>query len=335
MKLNNTQKKYFSTGLLSLGAILIVVAFFLLVSLFLPNSHRWSFQSIDTMKFSRDLAREKINDRSFDSVIDRQVKEIASTGATHIAIATPYDKEFYPYLSRWVKTARKYSLKVWFRGNFSGWEGWFDYPKITRGEHLTLTKAFILQNKDLFEDGDAFTACPECENGGPGDPRVNGDVAGHRNFLIEEYNAENNAFKSIGKKVTTSLNSMNMDVAKLIMDKNTTKKLGGIVTVDHYVKTPEQFKKDINFIKAQSGGNVVIGEFGAPIPDITGDMTEKEQNSWILSVLNNLALDQGVVGVNYWVGEGGSTQLWNNGTARMAVTSISKFYKSKKMLMPF
>ena len=29
--------------------------------------------------------------------------------------------------------------------------------------------------------------CNECENGGPGDPRHNGDVVGHRKFLIKEY----------------------------------------------------------------------------------------------------------------------------------------------------
>jgi len=42
----------------------------------------WEFQSIDTMKYSRDLSREKINDPSFDTVIQTQVKNIADTGKT-------------------------------------------------------------------------------------------------------------------------------------------------------------------------------------------------------------------------------------------------------------
>ncbi|MDP3888564.1 MAG: hypothetical protein Q8Q24_00825, partial [bacterium] len=100
-----------------------------------PQKHIMEFKSIDTMKYSRDIAREKLNDPSFDKVIDTQVKNIADTGATHVAIATPYDEEFLPILKRWVSSARKYNLKVWFRGNWSGWEGWFDYPKIDRSTH--------------------------------------------------------------------------------------------------------------------------------------------------------------------------------------------------------
>ena len=49
------------------------------------------------MKYSRDLSREKLKDPSFDVVIDKQVKAIAETGATHVAISTPYDEEFCQY----------------------------------------------------------------------------------------------------------------------------------------------------------------------------------------------------------------------------------------------
>lgn len=85
-----------------------------------PDPKWWAFQSVDTMKHSRDLAREKLHDDSYDAVIDREVRSIADIGATHVAIATPYDEEFVPYLKRWVSAARKYHLAVWFRGNFSG-----------------------------------------------------------------------------------------------------------------------------------------------------------------------------------------------------------------------
>src|SRR3990167_4248908 len=70
----------------------------------------WEFQSIDTMKYSRDLSREKLNDPSFNTIINQQVAQIAGTGATHIAIATPYDEEFYPMLVRWVASARRNNL---------------------------------------------------------------------------------------------------------------------------------------------------------------------------------------------------------------------------------
>src|SRR3989344_1555536 len=104
----------------------------------------WPLQSVDTVKYSRDLARLKSNDETFKRVIDSQVVNIARTGATHVAIGTPYDPEFVPFLKEWVKVARKHKLKVWFRGNFSGWEGWFNYPKIGRTEHLKMLSDFIL-----------------------------------------------------------------------------------------------------------------------------------------------------------------------------------------------
>ena len=138
----------------------------------------WEIKSIDTMKYSRDAAGAKLNDPTFDQTIEIQIKNIADLGATHVALGTPYDEKFIPYLSRWVAAARRNNLKVWFRGNFSGWEGWFEYPKISRDQHLAMTENFILSHPDLFRDGDIFSPCPECENGGPGDPRHNGDVTG-------------------------------------------------------------------------------------------------------------------------------------------------------------
>ncbi len=289
----------------------------------------WSFQSVDTMKYSRDLSREKLNDPLFDKVINDQVKAIAQTGATHIAIATPYDEEFYPILEEWVKAARKNNLKVWFRGNFSGWEGWFEYPKMTRTEHKKLTEVFIMKHKDIFEDGDIFTACPECENGGPGDPRKTGDVAGHRNFLISEYIITKYSFEKINKRVASNYNSMNGDVAKLVMDKKTTAAMDGIVTIDHYVATPEKMEVDIKALANSSGGKIVLGEFGAPIPDINGKMTEEEQADYISKLLTRLKAMPEVIGVSYWTNIGSSTSLWNSDNSpRIGVSVLTSFYKS-------
>lgn len=287
----------------------------------------FAIQSIDVMKYSRDIAREKLHDASFNNVISDQVSNIARTGATHIAIATPYDDEFAPFLGVWVSEARKHNLNVWFRGNFSGWEGWFGYPKITREEHIEKTKQFILNHPDLFKDGDIFTGCPECENGGPGDPRITGDVEGFRKFLIDEHNVMKEAFKAINKNVDIRVNSMNGDVANLIMDKKTTQALEGIVAIDHYVKTPEQLNNDVTSIAQKSGGLVVLGEWGAPIPDIHGNLTEEEQAEWISKALSLLSDNQNLYGLNYWVNVGGSTKLWDDdGTPRKAVEALSQYY---------
>ncbi len=293
----------------------------------------WEVQSIDTMKYSRDLAREKLNDRNFDKVIEAQVKAIAETGATYIAIATPYDNEFLPYLKRWVSISRQHNLKIWFRGNFSGWEGWFGYTKITRDEHTAKTKEFILNNKNLFIDGDIFTACPECENGGPGDPRFNGDVSGHRQFLIKENAILANIFKKIGRDIIFNYNSMNGDVAFLVMDKETTTALGGVISIDHYVKTKERLISDIKKLSRQGGGaKIVLSEIGVPIPDIHGNMSQIDQAKWMQDAFVELAKTQEVEAINYWVNVGGSTQLWNEKlNPRPIVDVLKNFYNPKQI----
>jgi len=292
----------------------------------------WNVQSIDTMKYSRDLAREKLKDPTFDIQIYQQVKGIAATGATHISIATPYDAEFLPILKRWVSAARSNNLHVWYRGNFAGWEEWFDYKKISREDHKKMTQKFIESNPDLFVDGDVFTACPECENGGPGDPRRTGDVGGYREFLIEEHDIMEKSFKKISKNVIINYNSSNGDVARLIMDKDTTRALGGIVAIDHYVTSGDQTSFDISEIAKESGGKVVLSEFGAPIPDIHGDMSEGDQAEWIEKTMKILASNKDLVGMSYWVDKGGSTKLWNeDGSARAAVKSLTAAYSPKNV----
>ena len=293
----------------------------------------WSIRSIDTMKYSRDIAREKSGDASFDKVIEQQVKSIAETGASHIGVATPYDEEFIPYLTRWVNMARKYKLKVWFRGNFSGWEQWFDHDRITRSQHLQLTTKFITSNPNLFEDGDIFTPCPECENGGPGDPRMNGDVIGHKQFLIDSTRVGKDAFVVIRKNVEVGYHSMNYDVAMAVMDKETTAAVGGIVAIDHYVSSSEKMIKDIDVIKERSGGKIFLGEFGAPIPDLNGKMTEDQQAEWLKTTLDLLVKNNSIVGLNYWVNVGGSTQLWeDDGKARKAVEILTSYYSQLRSI---
>src|SRR5579884_799054 len=240
----------------------------------------FAVRSIDTAKYSRDMAMQALNDPKFDQVIDQQMTEIAQTGANYVAIDTPYDEQFLPVLKLWVQAARDNNLHIWFRGNFSGWEGWFNYPKIDRPTHQRLLHDFITKNPDLFEDGDIFTACPECENGGPGDPRQTGDVDGFRKFMISEYTDAENDFGNQGKKITTNYDSMNYDVARLVMDRSTTEQMGGVVTIDHYVSDPRELTKNIDDLANSSGGQIVVGEFGAPIPDINGQMNESQQADW-------------------------------------------------------
>lgn len=326
-------KRFFKTiwlflaiGLATLASIWIFLAQSNLNKKAVPPSF-WQVRSIDTMKYSRDVSGQALTDPNFTRVIDQQVSQIAATGANYVAIGTPYDDQFLPVLTEWVNAARRNHLHVWFRGNFSGWEEWFGYSKIDRAEHLQKTQQFILNHPDLFQDGDIFTACPECENGGPGDPRMTGDTEGHRKFLIDEYQVTKTAFQKIHKNVASNYDSMNEDVARLIMDPETTKALDGIVVIDHYVATPEKLVSDIKNLAGQSGGKVALGEFGAPIPDINGAMTQKEQAAWIHNALNKLTSLNVLVGVNYWTNIGSSTALWNDdGSPRLALQEVKKVF---------
>lgn len=317
----------------TLFSFILAFAVFFTMSIRTYASDRlWEFQSIDTMKYSRDVAREKLRDSSYDLVIKKQVKDIAETGATHIAIGTPYDDEFIPFTKRWVDEARAQGLSVWFRGNFSGWEEWFSYKSISRAEHTSKIKRFIESNPDLFEDGDIFTSCPECENGGPGDPRATRDIEGFRKFLIDEHEISKKSFASINKNVKTNYFSMNGDVARLIMDRETTAKLDGILVVDHYVKTGEQLSLDITDYANISGGKVVLGEFGAPIPDIHGVMSKEDQALWLKNTMALLSENKDLVGLNYWTSLGGSTAIWNDdGTSKPAVQVLKEYFQPKRV----
>ncbi len=297
-------------------------------------TRQWDVQSIDTMKFSRDRAREVLNGGMSENEIQERINAIAQTGATHVAIGTPYDPEFIPVLKLWVKVARQNNLKVWFRSNFSGWEGWFGYADIDKATHTAKVKTFIESNPDLFENGDIFTSCTECENGHKVEYGDGKQIAEHRKFIIGEYNVAKEAFKSINKNVKANYYSMNGDLALAMMDKDTTQKLDGIVVVDHYVTDPKVLAQDLRVLAEQSGGTVILGEFGAPVPDLHGEMTEEEQMLWVKTLLGELAKIPEVVGINYWVDRDGSTAIWSiKGKPTLTVDVLTKYYKGQEVVI--
>ncbi len=312
--------------LYSFFCIILLYAFpaFLLPHSALAKTSLWNYSSIDTMKLSRDAARN-----GFKADYLTQLQQIKDLGASYVAIDTPYDEEFYPYLKKWADTAHALELHVWFRGNFSGWEGWFDYPKtLTRLQHLQQTKQFIENHKDVFVDGDSFTACPECEYGGPGNPLITRDFDGYRRFMLDEYEEESQGFASIHKQVYINWLSMNPDVAKEILDKKTLQAIGNVVTLDYYVKDTEQLQKGIGFfLNKFPDARIFMGEFGAPIPDINGIMDEDQQANFIDQIMRSLYLNKRVIGFNYWVNTHGSTAIFNSDdTAKKATSTIKKYF---------
>lgn len=284
----------------------------------------WQIQSIDTMKYSRDASR----DPAVAKLIPGQVKIVAEIGANYIGLGTPYDEEFVPRLKLWVAEARANDLKIWFRGNLSGWEGWFDHPKFSdpKQHHQLMTK-FITTHPELFEDGDIITPIPEPENGVLGDPRQTGRVAEFNQFLVDSFNNCQAAVKKINKNVKCGYFSTNGDIANLILTRQVIDKIGGVIVVDHYVRTPERLVSDIEKYHQKFEVPVVLGEFGAPIPDLQGVMTEKQQADYIDRVLAGIYRQKDFVeGMNYWVLSGGSTTLLNDDQSPRQVVEVLKKY---------
>ncbi len=320
------------SSLFLLGAAVSVFGMFepLQYILLSPDHYPRPFavQSVDTMKFSRDMAEQILNDPSrFDARITQEISLAKALGVTHVAIATPYDARFDPVLRVWVRHAREAGLSVWFRGNFSGWEGWFSYDRIGRDEHERLLAAFLNAHPDLFEDGDIFSPCPECENGGPGDPRQTGDRQGYNDFLIAEKYIADSAFAAMGKSVAV-YPSMNADIARKILTKDVARALGGTILIDHYASTPENVVDVVEQTAKILDAKVGLGEFGAPTPDINGEMTATEQAGFIQRLLDLLYERRtNIPLLNYWVLRGGSTSLLNDdGSRRPAYSTVASFY---------
>lgn len=293
-----------------------------------PKEHPFTIRAIDTMKFSRDISGQVLDHpQAFTKLIDTQVRLVAEAGATHVAIATPYDAKFLPVLRLWVASARAHGLNVWFRGNFSGWEGWFGFAKIDRTEHKKLLQSFLRTNPDLFVDGDLFTPCPECENGGPGDPRLTGDRSGYNSFLRDELALAENEFARQGKTIAI-YPSMNGDIANEIITPATVRAFDGTILIDHYVRSTNQFKTDLSAISRKLDATIGLGEFGAPIPDLNGYMTERQQAEYVDGLFRAM-METGTPIANYWTLAGGSTALLNdNGTVRLAYTTVQNYFKA-------
>lgn len=309
-----------------LGGLLILFSHFESVQSENTKPQLWQIRSVDTMKNSRDKARAELFNNEYDEHIEKELKAIKGTGANYVALGTPYDEEFMPYLLRWVKLARKNDLKIWFRGNWSSWEGWFDYPKnLTPQQHIQKTDAFIRSNPSLFRDGDIFDACPECENAGYWkQPEKNAE---YNIFVRQMYESNKKAFIAIDRDVSSNLQAIIGGRAKEVLDRETLQSLGDVVAIDHYVKSPEVMQEFIDYFAAQNT-KVVISEFGAPVPGINPSMSEEEQATFVKTIFDVLyAKKASVMGVNYYVSMVGTTPLLNDDfTPRIAYQVVKNYY---------
>lgn len=288
----------------------------------------WPYQCIDTMKTSRDNARNWAKDPNLNTKIEKEMSAVVRMGANCVAIDTPYDAEFDGYLNAWISEARSHHLKIWFRGNFSQWEHWFDYGgELSESDLLNKSQTFIASHASYFQDGDIFTIAPEGENGGPFDQVEVNEYDRFRKFLVNEYHTCTTAFQKIKKNVNCSWLSMNGGFARRMLNADTIAKIGGLVTLDHYIKTPEEMGEYIQYFNNQFHSKVVIGEFGAPIPEINGKMDDKTQASFINSLLSQTYIQKDVVsGLCYWTLYDGSTALLNLDYSLKPASDVLKNY---------
>jgi hypothetical protein len=292
----------------------------------------WQYQCIDTMKYSRDAAREFVGQTAENKAfIAGEVAKIKSLGANCIAVATPYDEEFFPVLSMWVNAAHEQGLVVWFRGNFSGWEGWFNHPKFKNAaEHHTLMRQFIFHHANIFKAGDILTPAPEAENGLLGNPwESEASKQALRDFVITSQQSCVQAVKDAAASVRCGFFSANGDVAEQIYSLDTIHRTGAVTTIDHYVSSAERMNRDIINLQKAKQAQVFLGEFGAPIPDINGQMNEVEQAFFIRSLMRTFYINKHLItGVNYWVLRGGSTSILNDdGSERPVAEVIRDYYR--------
>jgi hypothetical protein len=294
-------------------------------------SHLWSVRSMDTMKMSRDRAREQlpqVKSGLTPEHVTKTVMYVKESGSSHIALCTPYDEEFYPVLRSWVDSSRKAGLRIWYRGNFSSWEGWFDYRKLQNpADHHTMTTQFVKNHPDLFQNGDLFSPAPEPENGVIGDPRKSAtNKAQFGQFLSESYRNAKQVLKDVNKSDIPVFYSFNGDVAKELPTDLAQKM--GIVLVDHYVKEPARIGHDVQVLSKQYNGvKVGLGEFGAPIPDINGPMSPEQQADYIRQILDVLKEHRLLIPlINYWTIADGSTALVDQNGPRPAYQVVHDYY---------
>lgn len=312
-------------GLLIIGALLWGV---FAVHAVVPEQKERFFDvvSFDTMKLSRDGARNP----DVTKEIPQLIAQLEKLHPTHVAIGTPYNEEFVPVMKKWTGEIHTRGMNVWFRGNFSQWEDWFDYGRMEHPEdHIQLTYDYITKHPELFRDGDIFTPVPEPENGGFGDPRFTEESKKKFfDFLPKSYTRCQEAFKKIRKNVTCGYYSVNGDVAKLFTREDV-QKIGNVLAIDHYVDTPERLVADAKELHENTGADIILGEYGAPIPDIHGDLTEDEQAALIERNMLAIAEHKDFIrGVNYWTTFGGSTRIFESiDKPKKAAAVMKKYYK--------
>jgi len=308
----------------------------------------WSIQSVDEMKYSKDV----VCSQPSTTFIDQETSKAVELGANYIAVSGYYNNpacgNANTLLSNWVTSARSHNLKVWFRMKDLAFEGDYGVAKTTSPDgmrHQKLMVDWIAANSSLIQTGDIFTPNAEPQNGGIngitycGSP-ANCQFTGKADFnlwLRQTHTMADLAIKAAGKTgvkigyygfdgfIAAGLG--NPDSQGQSQLEPATIALMGNVAIDHYPETiGHTLAQDMPYIKQAIGSTtpIVISEYGT----ITTSNQTTAANQ-VSAFMTTAAAEPNVIGFNYWhMGPGGNEALINSDfTNRPSFTVVQDFYK--------
>ena len=266
--------------------------------------------SIDIMKWTKDTLTHQPDDATIQKLIATIKRDL---NPQYVAIAVPLNptSEYPASQAPAPRTAEAFTkslcdaihaagMNVLFRGTLCELEGIYDFQKAVGDKRITPSTlvatitSIIRANPSWFADGDQFAPLPErTENIFQDSTAFLINLPqGYADFFIALMDATDTAFKSISRKVGTSLIANNYtEVAsgwlpRALFDR------AGVVAVDHYARTPDALYNDIKVIHDRSGLPVFLEEWGN-----YWDTTPLKP---CLDALGRLA-DEGILmGFNYW-----------------------------------
>ncbi len=291
------------------------------------DGFHFKIRSVDTQVVSKHWKNVS------EAMVREQVSAVKTLGVNYVAIGTPYDE--VADMRKWTREIHAQGMHVWFRSHWLEWEGDNGRPaSMTQDQYLARTEKFIIDNKDLFQEGDSFTVAVEAEQAGvgPGKRFLNWDE--YKGFLLLEITVANNSFKRIelDRKIHTNWLSMNGWVAQNVITAELAKKIG-LITIDHFspqsdtigtfddpAAIADTMSSDLDSMYLKLRVPLFLGEWGYQIHQET---TEEHQKEVTEAVMSKLVVKQYLLGMNYWVHLGHYSRLFNDINGKISGERLS------------
>jgi hypothetical protein len=298
--------------------------------------------SIDIMKWTKDTLTHQPDDATIQKLVTTIKRDI---NPAYVAIAVPLNPTSeYPagqtpaprtaeaFTKALCDTIHAAEMKVLFRGTLCELEGIYDFQKVVGDKRVDpnsliakITNA-IRTNPSWFADGDQFAPLPERTENIFQDSTafLTNLPQGYADFFVALIDAMDAAFKSISKKVGTTLIANNYTevasgwIPRRLFDRTAE------VAIDHYARTPDALYNDIKTIHDRLGLPVFLEEWGN-----YWDTTPLKP---YLDTLGRLA-DEGILtGFNYWGAWPGATEglLSDDLTVNARGKEVAAFFASRQ-----